>query len=436
MLLIALCAFFLPNRCDVVRADEGAQVGPISLEDAIKTALERNQDALIAQQRVIEAQKALAEARAAFLPTVDAFAQYRRIDKSPSIEVPMFGQVSFGPTESYQAGFAGKQPLFTSGKLYNAYRMAEAGRRASEHEFDAVRNELIFRVQEAYYSILLTQEYVEVAEMSVKLLEAHLADVQRFLDSGLVARVDLLRTEVQKAVAEQRLNTARNAIDLAKSAFNNLLDRNLELPVVVEDVLRYEPKVVSLEETTARAIDQRPELKALQAAVEMALRNVRLAQSDYLPTIAAQGTYDWEKGTQLEIIGEDWHWTIGLSGSMPLWNWGATHARVVQARAKLEVAKLSLEKAKNGVALEVRQAFLKIGEAEKNVGVSEKAVASAQESYRTTKERYREGVGTNTDVLDAETALVGAQANRHQALYDYAVAVARLEKAIGTRSAK
>ena len=81
--------------------------------------------------------------------------------------------------------------------------------------------------------------------------------------------------------------------------------------------------------------------------------------------------------------------------------------------------------------MEVRQAFLKIGEAEKNVAVSEKAVASAQESYRTTKERYREGVGTNTDVLDAETALATTEANRYQALFDFNVAVARLEKAIG-----
>jgi outer membrane protein TolC len=75
-----------------------------------------------------------------------------------------------------------------------------------------------------------------------------------------------------------------------------------------------------------------------------------------------------------------------------------------------------------------------MGEAEKNVTVSEKAVTSAQESYRTTKERYREGVGTNTDVLDAENALARAEANRYQALYDHNVAVARLEKAMGVGS--
>jgi len=427
--LISFSIFFAADT-GVIGAEEQAA---LSLEEAIKAGLEHNQDVLIAQQRVAEARKALAEARAAFLPTFQAIGMYGRIDESPSFEVPFFGEVSFLPTESYQAGFAGQQPLFTGGRLFNAYKIAGAGLRSNQAQLEAVQNELVFSVKEAYYSILLTQKYLGVAELSVRLLEAHLRDVKRFLESDLVARVDMLRTEVQKADAEQQLNSARNAVDLAKSAFNNLLDRELVLPVEVEDVLTYVPNLISLDGATETALKQRPEITALEAAVEMTKRNIRIAQAEYFPTVAAQGTYDWEKGTQLEIIDEGWHWTVGLSASMSLWNWGATHARVAQARAKLEQAKLNLEKLRNVVALEVRQAFLKMGEAEKNIAVSEKAVTSAQESYRTTKERYREGVGTNTDVLDTETALVRAEANRYQALYDYNVAVARLQKAMGVR---
>jgi len=189
--------------------------------------------------------------------------------------------------------------------------------------------------------------------------------------------------------------------------------------------------VISLEEGTQAALEQRPEIEALEAAVEMATRNVSIARAAYFPTVAAQGTYDWQKGTQLEILDEDWHWTVGLSGSMTLWNWGATRAQVAQAAAKLDQTELELEKLRNSVALDVRQSYLKMGEAEKNVAVSEKAVASAQESYRTTGERYREGVGTNTEVLDAENALARAEANRNQALFEHNVAVARLNRAIG-----
>ncbi len=413
------------------RAEDDLSGAAISLEDAIRTALERNQDILIAEQRLAESQRALTESRAAFFPTLTALAGYQRIDAPPSFEVPVFGEIDFMPTESYQAGFIAQQPLFTGGRLINAHAMAKDGVRSSAEQRQAVYNELVFRVKEAYYSILIAQKYAEVAGQSVKLLDAHLSDVQRFVESDMAARIDLLRTEVQRADAEQRLNSARNAVDLSKSAFNNLLDRRLDTQVRVEEVLKYEPKVITLKEASEAALKQRPELRALEAAVEIAERSVSLARAEYYPTVAAQGTYDWEKGTQLEILGDGWHWTVGVSGSMSLWNWGATRARVAQARARAEQARLNLEKARDGVALEVRQAFLKMGEAEKNVAVSERAVASAQESYRTTKERYREGVGTNTDVLDAETALATAEANRYQALFDFNIAVARLEKAIG-----
>jgi len=414
-----------------VRADEDLSEGLLTLEESVRIALERNQDFLIAQQRVIESERALAEARAAFFPTFGAMGSYQRIDEPPSFEVPIFGEVSFLPTESYQAGFVAQQPLFTGGRLTNTYLIAREGVRLNVEQREAVLNDLVFRVKQAYYTILVTQKFAEVAEQSLRLLDAHLRDIERFMEAGLVARVDLLRTEVQRADAEQRLNSARNAVDLAKSAFNNLLDRRLEMPVEVEDVLEYEPRVITLEEATEVALEHRPEIRALESALMIAQRNVKLARAEYLPTVAARGVYDWEKGTQLEILDEGWHWTVGVSASMNLWEWGARRARVAQARAKMEQAKLNLEKLQNAVALEVRQAFLKMGEAEKNVAVLEKAVASAQESYRTTKERYREGVGTNTDVLAAETALATAEANRYQALFDYAVAVSQLDRAMG-----
>jgi len=431
---VFILCFLVAHPLAGVRGDDGE--GTISLNEAIRIALEKNQDVLVAQRRVVEAQYALGEARAAFLPSFDAVARYQRIDKSPSFEIPFAlpgqsNKVSFMPTESYQAGFAAQQPLFTGGRLYNSYKVAGAGLRSREREMEAVQNELVFLVKRAYYQILVAQKFAAVAEQSVKLLDTHLQDIQRFLDAGLVARVDLLRTEVQKADSEQQLNSAVNAVDLAKSTFNNLLDRSLETPVQVEDILEYVPTVISLEEGTQAALEQRPEIEALEAAVEMATRNVSIARAAYFPTVAAQGTYDWQKGTQLEILDEDWHWTVGLSGSMTLWNWGATRAQVAQAAAKLDQTELELEKLRNSVALDVRQSYLKMGEAEKNVAVSEKAVASAQESYRTTGERYREGVGTNTEVLDAENALARAEANRNQALFEHNVAVARLNRAIG-----
>ena len=413
----------------------------LTIEESVAIALVVNPDISIAVNRLAAFEAMVREARGGFLPTAFAEATYRRIDKPPTVnfdDVPFdlpAGMDSFDlwPNESYEAGFRAEQVLFAGGRVFNSYRMARAVSASVANDLEAVRNLLVYRVKEAYYTVLLARRFRDVAEHAAALLDTHMHDVSRYLEVGIVARVDLLRTEVEKADADQRFNRAQNAVDLAESAFNNLLNRSLDTPVRTEDALEYKPMEMTLEDAAAQALQARPELAAAARNVTAAERGLASIRSEYLPTVALSGTYSWNKGTQLEIEGEDWHWTVGLVGRMKLWDGAAREARVAGAKAEQRRAVGELEKARNAVALEVRQAYLRLRDAEKNISVAEKAVTSADESYRISKLRYETGSGTNTDVLDAYTALVQAEGNRYQALYDYDVAVAKLQYAMGAR---
>jgi outer membrane protein len=448
-LLVSSIVMFLVVGTRAAAGPSEGEVGAgerLSLGASIDLALEQNHDVRIAREKIEESRRQVHEAVSAFLPMLGATASFQQIDKPPSVDLSglssMMGQTgqtgtgqtagfSLTPDKSYQGGLVATQPLFMGGRLINTHKMAKNNLRSKEEDFNTVRTELVFQAKQSYYSVLLAKRFEDVAEHSVTMLEAHLRDVKNYVEYEVASRVDLLRTEVQRADAEQRLNSARNAVDLSKSAFNNLLNRDLTLPVEIEDVLAYTRLDISLEEATSIAQSNRPEAKSVEALVDVSKSGVRVAQAGYLPTIGFQGTYQWHKGTQLQFQGEDWHWTIGLSGSLTLWDWGGTYSRVKQARSRLNQAELGLEKLRDGIALQVREAYLKMQEAEKNIGVAETAVSSAEESYRTVKDMYREGVGTNTDVLDAQTALVGAEGNLYRALYDYNIALAKIERAMG-----
>jgi len=441
---IAGCAVLLAVAVPVwiMAATAPAQSSDLlTLEDSVALALERNPEVLIAGDRLAASEAMMREARGAFLPSAYAEASYMRIDEAPTVSIedipfdlgPGMDSFELSPTESYEAGFRAEQVLFAGGRILGTYRAAQAGRTAAARNLDAARNRLAYQVKKAYYTVLLTRRLRDVARHAATLLDAHLQDVTRYLEVGIVARVDLLRTEVEKADADQQLNRSQNAVDLAESAFNNLLNRSLDTDVEIEDVLAYEPVAMTLEDATSTGLTDRPELAAAAEMVSAADRRLSVARGEYLPTVALSGTYSWNKGTQLEIQGEDWHWTVGVTGRLTLWDGAAREARVSQAKAEQRRAVNELEKTRNAVSLEVREAYLQIRDAEKNVAVAAKAVTSAEESYRISKLRYETGAGTNTDVLDAHTALARAEGNHYQALYDYDVAVARLRYAMGSR---
>ncbi len=149
-----------------------------------------------------------------------------------------------------------------------------------------------------------------------------------------------------------------------------------------------------------------------------------------MPTVAVGGRYEYMKGDIRDLPGGP-HWTLAVTAEMPVWNWGETRAKVKKAESQFEQVSIQIRKTEDAIRLEVRQAFLELGKAEKNIDASAAGLTTAEESFRLTRASYQAGEGTNTEVLDARTALSRARANYAQALFDYDVALAALRRATG-----
>jgi outer membrane protein len=402
----------------------------LSLSDCLKIALQHNYDIRLTREALTQADTKITQARSAMLPFLGAEASYTRLDEELSFSMgPQ--SLTFMDRDQYKAGFVIRQPIFTGGRLNAARKASQYSRDAQAQGNRALEEEVVFQVTRAYRTAQLAEAFQDVAVEAVELLKAHEHDVAILVEKGANPEIDLLRTRTELANARKELNGADNAVDLAYSALKNLLIIPLEKSVhLTETLVRLPRPEADLSSLTELALSQRPELSAIDFQAAAAEQALKAARGEYLPAIALEGRYEYMEGDLRDLEGGD-HWTVGIGAELPLWNWGKTAAKVREARSQLNQVKIQRDKTADLIRLEVRQAFLDLGKAEKNIDAAESALKTAKEAYRQAKAGYRAGEGTNTDVLDARTALSRAEANHTQALFDHNVALAALHRAVG-----
>ena len=423
--LSALCLISL------ALAQDSAQPSRLTLDEAIRLALQNNRQILISERTVKKARDAVSETRNTSRFQIQGTATYTRFDE---VATARFGPqpVRLGNIENRTARIVLTQPIDISGIIRTAVQVVSLSYQIAELDYERTRNEIILQVTTAYQAVARAEEFVRVAEEALKNAQERLKAIQAQVDAGVASQFDLLRARTQVAQNEQALLSARNQLDLAKAALNNLLGRPLETPleVVKPDHLPALEADLDLETLIRRAYAQRPEVRAAERGVELAQANIRNARRGELPTLALTGQADFNLNTSPFNPRRETYTGI-LVLSVPIWDGGITRARVSQARDDLEIAQLRLTQTREGVALEVRNAYLNLLDAKKRLEVARQGLEVATEALRLARVRFEAGVSPQLEISDAELAYTQAQTNLVNAQYDYLDAYASLMKAIG-----
>ncbi|MHC1716125.1 MAG: TolC family protein [Acidaminococcaceae bacterium] len=397
----------------------------INLDKAIEMALKTNPTVKIseADSSVAKAQKD--EAKASRWLSIDYTHKTARggyYDPDPSSS-------QYAPRNSHTNGFTASIPLYTGGKLSGTIEQAVQNYKSSEYGVDESYQAVKLSATNGYYAVLQAIDTVKLSKDSVERLSAHLQNVQAQYDVGVVAKVDVLRSQVELADAEQTLIKAQNAYDLAVADLNNIIGLPHGTDLKVTESLQYNKYDNPMENCINFALANRPELFQAEAGIEAAKAAVKVAKSGYMPQVAASASNDW---SSTSWPGDDnQNWGVGVSVSMNVFDSGVTAAKVNASEASLYKAEETYRQTKDSVQLDVRNNYLSLREAEKRIATSRVAVDSAEEDYRISQLRYQAGVGTNIDVMDAQVALTQAKNNYVQALYDYNTSSAALAKAMG-----
>lgn len=396
-----------------------------TLKESISIALENNYGLKAASEKITGAKEKSREAKTLFLPKFKVESSYSRLNKPP-----IFLSVEVGDDNIYDARAVVSQSLWTGGKLFSLNRQAKNNLEATKYNYEEAKQNLILRVKETYFGILVTQKYREVCRDAVEQMRAHLETVRGLYSAGAVPNIDFLRTDVQLANAEQLLIKSKNGVELARSSFNTILARDLNLPVDVVDVFEVAEQDYNIDRLFKDAESNRPEIYKMKHNIKMAKAGVGVAQSNYWPQIGFFGNYKYHKGDEPVVKWKE-DWMAGVNVSVDVWNWGETKSQVGQARSALRELEHLQAQLKNGIALEVKKALLNLEEAKKRIKVSKKAVIQAEESINSTQIGYKNGRVDNVEVLAAQLALTESRTNHLEAIYNCILSQARLEKAIG-----
>lgn len=386
----------------------------LTLQESISLALRQNPSMAIAQAQLDGAKADVSKARGAFGP---------KLDLSGS------GMHNSEPSgESYSTALKLTLPLYTGGGLEGSLGQARAYQTYYEQGLDYTQQQLILDVTTAYYNVLYAKDKAQHAQEAVTTAQGHLNDTQAFFQAGTVPKSDVLAAEVTLAQDKQNLITEQNSYNVAIAKLNKLLGLEQNNEIAIKDMLRYSKVDVDLAQCFQKALQQRPELKQAAAQVEAARQGVKTAKSDRHPSVSLSSGYSLSDS---DSTSQKDNWSITLSADLNLFDSNVTKSNVAAAKAGEREKELTLKQKNDDVMLEVRTSFLNLRGAEERIQASIKAVEQAEENLHIEQVRYAAGVGTNLDVLDAQTSLTEAKMNYTGALYDYNVAKATLSKAIG-----
>lgn len=336
-----------------------------------------------------------------------------------------------GIDNSHSNSITASLPIFTGGELQGQIGQAKANYRSMLSAEEQAYNEMKETATTGYFNMLNATNMKALRQESVDRLQAHLDNVIAQYNVGIVARADVLRSEVELANAQQNYITASNQYDVAEATLNNIIGTPLGTTLLLKDRLQYEPYENDMAYCLAYSEQHRPELKQAEYAIDSAEAALVVARSGHMPKVYANASNNWGGNGSDWPGDDDENWSVGVTASMNVFDSGVTWSKIHAAQENLAKAKESQRQIKDNVELEVRTDYLNLREAEKRITTTQVAVASAEEDYHIAVVRYQAGVGTNIDVMDAQEALTQAKTNYYQALYNYNTSKAALNTSMG-----
>jgi outer membrane protein TolC len=422
----------------------------LTLEEAISVARENSKSLLVSNAQVSSAAARAGEVKTELYPSLFFYGGYMKLTPgtfslaTPGSPMP----VSVGPVvdDTYTLQLGLRQPIFAGFSLSKNAKAAELEAEATRFDYQMEEANLVLNVTSAYWTLYQAIQAKHYADENVARLRSYLADTEHLVSAGLATRNDHLKVEVQLASAEIAQIDAANDVQLAMLNLNNVMGQPLGTEVRLKsrpDAERDPLGDLGVRERDApsrlaeQAWNSRRDVQAFSARAEAARAAVDAAEGKWWPRLELTAHYLYNRpNSRYEPLTDDFigSWDIGIQLAFDIWNWGATARQVEQAQARLRQRELQYDIFRDNVTLEVYSTTLSLRRAREKREVAELAVRQAEESLRSTSDKYRSGLATSSELLDSEVSLVQAQTQHTGSQVEFALATARLRRAIGRGS--
>jgi outer membrane protein len=319
------------------------------------------------------------------------------------------------------------QLLFDFGKTWAATDAAKASAESFRQALELQRQTIAVNVKTSYFTLLLAKRLVGVNTAALDRALLNLKSAQGFYQVGTQPKSFVTRAEVDVANGRVSLIQAQNAVALARVSLNTAMGIAVSSPTEVKDILAYEPYTVDRDTLVSEALQHRPEYLQIKAQADSADATVRQKFRNFFPSIFATGTYGAARADMNEI------YDYGVQLTWSIFDGGNIIAQYKEAKANVEAIQARVRDTELTVWQDVQQSYLNMIATEQQIGAAQKAVDSAQENFQLSQGRFDAGVANIIELTDAQLALTQAQSNEAQALANYRIAIAQLERAMGRR---
>lgn len=409
--------------CANVAHVEAAEILSLNLEEIISLALQNNPSITQSFEDREAASWTLSQARRKFGPTLSYNFTGKRRGVSNQGQAMKTGN-------DFTNGLTVSIPIYQGGRLRNQKESARFSLNSADLTLEDTKQSIKLQATNAYYDVLKSKKMLEVHEEEVNNLQAHLDQTQIRFREGVVAKPDVLASIVSLANARQNYVSARGDYEKSLASLNNVMNLPTDTPLVIRDEMNYIPYELELESCTEYALKNRPDYAAALYSIKQAEMAIEVAKADSRPSVSASLSNSFE-GDRNFKSNTNRNWQAAINATWNIFDNNVTGAAVHEKQAQLRKAQSRAEQTAATVCLEVKNAHIALQTAEENISTTKIAVARAEEDCRLEQIRYAEGIGTNLEILDAQEKLTQARSNYYNALHDYNVAKAQLDKAMG-----
>jgi len=425
-----------------------AQEGSFTLKEAVDYAIKHNINIKTSQLDAVSAEARIGEIRAAGLPQVAAnlnlsdnviiqrvFLPANFADPNASPDAAPVA-VQFGVKYSGSAAATLNQLIF-SGSYFIGLRAANTYRELASKNVTQSKVTVAEAVTKAYYSAQVAVERAKVLDFNIGRVDSLKRETEIMNKSGFVELLDVNRLEVQINNLVTERQKVQNLIELSYTLLKYQMGMPLSETIVLEDKvedLSVETMKSEFSETAVN-YNQRIEYSLLDTQFKLAGLDLKNIRSGYLPTVSASFGYGHNNGrnTLPDLFGTQWfnNSVLALNVNIPIFDGFTKKYQVQQKKVALDKVKLNQTLLEQSIDLESRQAAINIKNAFATLETQRRNVDLAQEIVRVSKIKYKEGVGSNIEVINAESSFKEAQTNYFSALYDVLIAKVDLSKAKG-----
>jgi len=420
------------SRKEIQKQSQTQINGELSLKDCLKLTLVNNKTVqhIVQEKEIARGNKLMSYS--AVLPSVDITGDYTRLDEVSSFSVGG-GAVTLGDLDNYSVGLRVTQPVFAGGSIIAKINAGKLFSLLTDQTVRAVTQDVIYEAQLSYYDVLLNQHLYQISADAVRSAQAHLDDVKQKRSGGVASDFDVLRAEVELSNFQAELIQNKNAINISKAQLLKVMGISQDSDFVLSDELTYVPLKIPMEQAVEAAYRNRPDLYGRQFDIKYQEELLKIVRSKYWPTISGFYDNNWAKPDPHNSTMIEWGhaWQAGVMATLPIFDGFAREGEIIQQKAMLKQSQIDLIDAEETALFELTKALLSIENTEEFVQSQQLNLGRAEEGNRLAEVGYREGINTQVEVIDAESALTKAKSLYYQAIYSHIIAKLDLQKAMG-----